>query len=104
MKNYILRILRNGYIITKTQSLYKQLTKYLYVLKYIVKIKHIDGETIAITANNNAFWQTVNMGGRLDLINEVSHIHRAKPTDGAYFTILNRVANGDAFGIDTTNE
>ena len=52
-----------------------------------------------ITAKSNDFWKHENNERRAELRNDIVSVRRASVKDGSYFHILNRLANGDKYGI-----
>lgn len=93
MKNIILKILRTGYTTSKKYTV-EDLCKYLHILRPLLK-----EECGMIICNKNAFWAYENNENRTQLINDIEAIHRNTIKDCMVFTILNRCANGDAYGI-----
>ena len=96
MKNIILTILRTGF--TKSKKSLEDLTEYLFILKYILRVNEIG----FISCNNNAFWKAENNNKRMELINDILGIHKKDIKDECYFHIINRFANGDKYGIEIT--
>lgn len=93
MKNIIITLLRTGATVTKKYNK-QDLCKYLFFLGDIITER--DGK---IQANSNKFWTADNAQNRKDLIVDLIRVKHAKASDGAYFAILNRHANGDKYGI-----
>ena len=98
MKNCIYNLLKNGYTETKKYTV-ENFTRYLYLLQYI-----IEKQEYFIGCKRNNFWNHTNNENRFQLMHDISQIHRAKMTDGAYFHILNRFENGDRYGIEIPQE
>lgn len=98
MKNIILTILRCGYSTTKKYKA-KDLCHYLFILKYL-----IEDCDYGIRLKHNAFWEATNNHNRDKLITLLHRMSRNKPTDMAYFDIINTFANGDKFGIECKGE
>ena len=94
MKNAIYNLLKNGYYNGKKYTLDDMLKK-LYFLKYIARA---DGGLQVMTSRNK-FWDYTNNSNRIDLLHDLYSVHQFKLTDNAYFHIINRFENGDAYGI-----
>ena len=52
-----------------------------------------------ITAKINDFWKFENNGRRAELRRDFMAVRRISVRDGSFFHILNRLANGDKYGI-----
>ncbi len=55
-----------------------------------------------ITAKSNDFWKHENNGRRSELQEDIVSIRRTSVRDGSYFHILNRLTNGDRYGISNS--
>ncbi|OLA94862.1 MAG: hypothetical protein BHW64_01825 [Candidatus Melainabacteria bacterium LEY3_CP_29_8] len=96
MKKIISNLLSSGF--TKSKKPMEEFTKYLFILKYILKVNELGW----ITCNDNAFWKAENNQNRIDLMHDVLAIHKKDIRDTSYFHIMNRFANGDKYGIEVT--
>ena len=94
MKKIIIGLLAKGY--TTSKKPLEELTNAFYPLEHLITNKN--GLTMC---NDNTFWKPENNRNRCELIADLSmsKLHDAK---GFYFNILNRLANGDAYGIEKT--
>ncbi|MGN0961425.1 MAG: hypothetical protein ACI4PF_04430 [Christensenellales bacterium] len=100
MKNIIIKLLCSGWTSSKKYTI-EQLSKYFYPIKNIVQYaKYYNGEIMGIQANNNKFWKYENIHNRNDLINDIINIKYNNIKDLSKFLILNRLANGDKYGIE----
>lgn len=90
MKKIVANFLKNGYTMTSKKNEFLQ---YFHWLKYIV-----DAEPI-IHANNNPFWDYSNKENQLRLQHLITSMRRNTIMDSSVFSICNKMANGDAFGI-----
>lgn len=52
-----------------------------------------------ISAKSNDFWKHDNAQRRKELRQDIENVRRASARDSSYFHILNRLANGDRYGI-----
>lgn len=93
MKKIIIGLLSRGYT-TTTKYTVQDLTRKLYILKYLIK-----EENGLICCNNNGFWNAENNKNRLDLIHDIKSAKIGKITNGAYYHMLVRMAHGDQYGI-----
>ena len=92
MKKNILQILRTG--VSRSKEPLERYYKYFYFFKYLIQR---EGD-LTITRRND-FWSFANKQNRLELINDIYKVRRFTMTDDAYFSIINRFENGDAYGI-----
>lgn len=95
MKKVITSILCKGYSRTKKHSV-EEMSGKLYIMRFLLE----NDPVLGIRHNDNPFWKPENNKNRSDLIGDVSSIHRFDVMDNAYFHIINRMANGDAYGIE----
>ena len=94
MKNLIGTILRTGF--TKSQKPLADYVKYLYPLKYILRVNEVGW----VACNHNAFWKFENKQNQMDLFHDVLSIQKRGVSYDAYFRIINRFENGDRYGIE----
>lgn len=92
MKNIILTLLSRGY--SKT-------TKYKRDdLPYFLRPLFEDSPILGIAlVSGLPFWSAQNRENRDDLLHDFYSVQRMSITDTAYFHILNRFENGDAYGM-----
>lgn len=96
MKNIIITLLTHGYSKTKKYTA-KDVGDWFYPMRELVK----DAPLVGVSCNDNAFWHPANNKNRIDLYHDIAAVHRWSIRDHAYFRILNRMANGDAYGMET---
>ena len=94
MKKIIIGIFAKGY--TTSKKPLEELINAFYPLKYLITNKN--GLTMC---NDNAFWKPENNRNRFELIADLS-MSKLHDVKGFYFNILNRLTNGDAYGIEKT--
>ena len=94
MKGLISTILRTGF--TKSQKPLADYIKYLYPLKYILRVNEVGW----VASNDNSFWKFENNQNRVALFQDIGNIQKKSVTDDAYFRIINRFENGDRYGIN----
>ena len=94
MKKIIIGLLAKGY--TTSKKPLEELTKAFYPLEHLITNKN--GLTMC---NDNTFWKPENNRNRCELIADLS-MSKLHDIKGHYYHILNRLANGDAYGIEKT--
>lgn len=96
MKKIIVDFLSNGSYKGSKYSANDFIQK-LFFLKYLIS------DTLSIPKgvfwNNNPFWYPLNTAFREELIQDVQNIKRFSINDTAFFGIIDRFENGDAYGI-----
>lgn len=98
MKRYILKLLRTGFVRSKRYRAVDY-ASWLWVLKYLVEDSDMSEDTC--TCRRNPFWDPANNKNRQDLIADIAMIGRAHDIrDIGYFRVINRLANGDRYGIE----
>ena len=55
-----------------------------------------------VTAKSNDFWKHENDKRQAELRHDIETIRRASVRDSSYFHIINRLANGDRYGISNS--
>lgn len=98
MKQTVLTILRTG--VTRSKKSLSEFVEYCDLLKYLLT-EDKDGRVIL---RENYFWKHPNMARRDEFIRLLANTRKRDISDHYYYQILNTLANGDKFGIDTFGE
>ena len=93
MKKIIIRLLLTGKSTTKKYKV-NDIENYLWCLKGLF----VDTPNGIRANRENEFWNEDN-NARADLVRDVVNMTSPNIKDMYYFRILNRCANGDAYGI-----
>lgn len=95
IKSTICTILATGY--SKTNKSINEVIGNLYPLQDIFKVKDDGG----IICNNNAFWKPENSDNRKELIADIKRVKKFNIVDSRHIELMDRLANGDKYGIET---
>ena len=95
MKRAVIRLLRNGHIMTGRMTV-GDFKKYLYPLGLIIRQSD---DMKGIQCNGNAFWKASNNRNRQDLIGDILAMGRGRIGFNARIHILIRFERGDRYGI-----
>ncbi len=94
MKNVLLTLLRTGVSHTIKFKV-EDFCKYLPGVTNLL----FEQREWGITAKSNDFWKHENNDRQAELRHDIEAVRKASVHDGTYFHILNRLANGDRYGI-----
>lgn len=94
MKRVLLTLLRTGVSHTNKFKV-RDFCKYLPGVADLL----FEQRQWGITAKSNNFWMNENNGRRAELRHKIKSIRRVSVQDFAYFDVLNRLVNGDRYGI-----
>ena len=94
MKNVLLTLLRTG-VSRTTKFKVEDFSKYLPGVTNLL----FEQREWGVTAKSNDFWKHENNERRAELRRDLQAVRKASVQDGSYFHILNRLANGDRYGI-----
>lgn len=94
MKNVLLTLLRTGVSNTKKFKV-EDFAKYLPGVANLL----FEQREWGITAKSNDFWKHDNNPRAGELRHDIEAVKRASVRDISYFHILNRLNNGDRYGI-----
>jgi len=94
MKSVLLTLIRTG-VSSTTKFKVEDFSKYLPGVANLLFEQRIAG----ITAKGNDFWTEENTQKRKELLRDIQSIKKANALDSSYFSILNRLSNGDRYGI-----
>lgn len=97
MKSVLLTLLCTGVSHT-TKFKVEDFCKYLPGVTNLLFEQHQWG----ISAKSNDFWKHENSQRQAELRRDIRSIRRASVQDGTYFHILNRLSNGDRYGISNS--
>ena len=97
MKNVLLTLLHTGVSNTKKFKV-EDFSKYLPGVANLLFEQHEWG----VTAKGNAFWKRENSQNQAELRHDIETVRRASVRDMSYFHILNRLTNGDRYGISAS--
>ena len=97
MKNVLLTLLRIGVSNTKKFKV-EDFSKYLPGVADLL----FEQREWGITAKSNDFWKHENNDRIAELRHDIEAVRRASVRDMNFFHILNRLANGDKYGISTS--
>jgi len=97
MKNVLLTLLRTGVSHT-TKFKVEDFCKYLPGVTGLL----FEQRQWGISAKSNDFWKNDNSQRQDELRHDIEAVRRASMHDGKYFHILNRLANGDRYGISNS--
>ena len=98
MKKIVRNILLTG--VTKSKKSLREFVPYCDILKYLLK-EDKDGRVVL---KENYFWSYENRGNREMFAYLLTNARKKSISDTFYFQILNRMSNGDKFGIETDGE
>lgn len=98
MKKVVINLLLTG--VTKSKKSLKEFIAYCDILKYLLK-EDKDGRVVI---RENHFWSYENGENRALFVYYLSGVRKRSISDTFYFHILNRMSNGDKFGIETDGE
>lgn len=87
-------------LLTGTTNSNKRLSDfvgYCDILKYILA----EDRKGHVVINNNPFWSYENRGNRMQFANLLSSARKREISDTYYYQVLNIMANGNRFGIQT---
>ncbi len=68
-------------------------------LPYFLRPLFKDRDGGGITANDNPFWSQENQENRVELMHDMQGYKEGDIRSGTAFQVLNRIENGDAYGI-----
>lgn len=94
MKSVLLTLLRTGVSHT-TKFKVEDFCKYLPGVTNLL----FEQRGWGISAKSNDFWKHDNSQRQAELRHDIEAVRKASVHDGTYFHILNRLANGDRYGI-----
>lgn len=94
MKSVLLTLLRTGVSHT-TKFKVEDFSKYLPGVTNLL----FEQRQWGISAKSNDFWKHDNAQRQEELRQDIENVRRASSRDSSYFHILNRLANGDRYGI-----
>lgn len=94
MKSVLLTLLRTGVSHT-TKFKVEDFSKYLPLVTNLL----FEQREWGISAKSNDFWKHENSQRQAELRHDIGAVRRASVQDVSYFYILNRLANGDRYGI-----
>lgn len=94
MKSVLLTLLRTGVSHT-TKFKVEDFSKYLPGVTNLL----FEQRQWGISAKSNDFWKHDNAQRQKELRQDIENVRRASSRDSSYFHILNRLANGDRYGI-----
>lgn len=94
MKSVLLTLLRTGVSHT-TKFKVEDFSKYLPLVTNLL----FEQREWGISAKSNDFWKHGNSQRQAELRHDIGAVRRASVQDVSYFHILNRLANGDRYGI-----
>lgn len=97
MKNVLLTLLRTGVSNTKKFKV-EDFSKYLPGVTNLL----FEQREWGITAKSNDFWKRENSQNQAELRHDIETVRRASVRDMSYFHILNRLTNGDRYGISAS--
>lgn len=92
MKNVINTILRTGH--SRSKKSLKELKEYCFFIGDVVE----DLGEYGFKTKDNKFWNYENKENRIQFANDIKY---SKKGTWGMFTIYNRQANGDAYGIES---
>lgn len=99
MKKILINLLCCGCSNTKKYKV-KDFAKYRPGVAHLIFQQHPWG----VSSRNNDFWKDENKERREQLRNDINNVKRTSSNDQGFFLIINRLNNGDRYGISLSEK